>query len=122
MSNGSFIPGYRIDSRDWKPSKDREFDYLKPRKATQEALDDLQEAVDEDNKKDEPERNCAGKAGEFTNYDDPRNLYDRPTDRIAKIMCEGCPLFKLCKDYARAAKPEWGVWAGKVYGKELEDD
>lgn len=116
------IRGFRLDSRDNKPDKDREFNHLLPKRKTQEKLDALQEVVNEDNKLTTPERNCFGLSAKFTNYDDPRNLYNPPTDEEAVSMCSGCPLLKLCGDYATAAKPEWGVWAGKVYGRDLEDD
>lgn len=122
MSRYITIQGYRVDSRSGKPQVDKEFDYLKPKKGSQEALDDLREAVDEDNAKDEPGRNCYNRTDQFTNYDDPRSLYDMPTNSEAKRMCGGCPLFDLCEDYAKAANPIWGVWAGKVYGRNLKED
>ncbi|KJQ54153.1 WhiB family transcriptional regulator [Microbacterium sp. SA39] len=31
-------------------------------------------------------------------------------------VCRPCPLRALCQDYAEAAKPQAGVWAGRVYG------
>lgn len=122
MANYVTVRGYRVDSRSDKKSEDKEFDYLKPKLSTQEALDALQEAVNEDNAKDEPERNCYDKSTQFSNYDDPRSLYDIPTDSQARRMCGGCPLFDLCKDYATKARPAWGVWGGKVYGRNLNLD
>jgi hypothetical protein len=32
-------------------------------------------------------------------------------------LCRTCPLFALCSDYARTAKPDAGFWAGTPYGK-----
>lgn len=32
-------------------------------------------------------------------------------------LCRKCPLFELCTDYARTAKPDAGFWAGIPYGK-----
>lgn len=119
MSRYVTIQGYRVDSRSGKPDKDKEFDYLLPKKGSQEALEDLKNAVDEDNAKDEPTRNCYNKTDQFTNYDDPKSLYEVPTNSQAVRMCSGCPLFDLCKEYADTAKPVWGVWAGKVYGRNL---
>ncbi|MEW1706606.1 WhiB family transcriptional regulator [Microbacterium sp. NPDC089190] len=34
-----------------------------------------------------------------------------------RLVCSRCPLFDLCGDYARTAKPEAGYWAGIAYGK-----
>jgi len=31
-------------------------------------------------------------------------------------VCWPCPLRELCRDYAEIAKPQAGVWAGRVYG------
>jgi WhiB family redox-sensing transcriptional regulator len=33
-------------------------------------------------------------------------------ERMAKILCIGCPLKKLCKDYAVAAQENYGIWGG----------
>lgn len=90
-----------------------------PRVGSQEALDDLHEAVDEDNRSGNPQRNCAGKSELYTNYDDPRNLMDTPTDEEAELMCSGCPVFLKCDTYAQVAHPAFGVYAGKVYGRSL---
>lgn len=123
MSRYETIRGYKIDSGTEKALKpDKRFDYLKPRKGSEEALEKLQQAVTEDNMLQHAERNCAGQADRYINYDNPDNLFTRPTVKEAELMCLGCPLFKLCEEYADAAKPEWGVWAGKVYGKETYDD
>lgn len=114
------IAGYRIDSRDKKSVKQsKEFDYLRPREGSQEALDELSDAVDEDNKSGNPQRNCAGKSELYTNYDDPRNLMDVPTDEEAEIMCAGCPLLELCGDYADKAHPAFGIFGGRVFGRNL---
>jgi len=119
LSNYVEIKGYRIDSRDSKSVKQsKELDYLLPKKGTQESLDALQDAVDEDNAKDSPERNCYKKANQYTGYDDPRNLFEVPSDFEARIMCAGCPLLELCDSYASKAHP-FGVWGGKRYGDSL---
>lgn len=34
-----------------------------------------------------------------------------------RTVCRKCPLFDLCADYARTAKPHAGFWAGIPYGK-----
>lgn len=114
------IPGYRIDSRDKRSVKQsKELDYLGPKKGSQEALENLHDAVDRDNKLDKPERNCYGKEDLFRDYDDPKNLAGVPTDFEAKVMCHGCPLFTLCNDYREKGRPAWGVWAGRVHGRDL---
>lgn len=120
MNVNQTINGYRLDSRDRKAVKQsKELDYLLPRKGSQEALEDLHDAVDRDNKLDTPQRNCYGKEDMYRDYDDPRNLHGVPSDFEARMMCHGCPLFDLCKDYADVGRPAWGVWAGKVHGRDL---
>ena len=46
-----------------------------------------------------------------------------PSKERAEWLCEGCPVKALCKDYARATKPGWGVWGGErwKYGKRVVD-
>lgn len=34
-----------------------------------------------------------------------------------RLVCSRCPLYALCDDYARNAKPDAGFWAGTAYGK-----
>lgn len=114
------INGYRICSRGKRTVKEsRELDYLGPRKGSQEALEDLHDAVDADIKSGNPQRNCHGKEMLYRDYDDPKNLAGPPTDFEARVMCHGCPLFELCKDYADKGHPAFGVFAGKVYGRNL---
>lgn len=58
-------------------------------------------------------------------WDDQRNCYENPDDYVmfdraptkerAAWLCEGCPIRTLCRDYARATKPGWGVWGGEVW-------
>lgn len=38
-----------------------------------------------------------------------------PLDGLREI-CTGCPLRQPCGDYAAAARPAGGVWAGRRYG------
>lgn len=42
-----------------------------------------------------------------------------PSEGEAILMCNGCPVFDLCKRYDEAAQPKFGVWAGKMRGEEL---
>lgn len=119
------INGYRVDSRDKRSVKhSKELDYLLPKKGSQEALEELHDAVDRDNRKDIPERNCYKEESRYRDYDDPKNIYGIPSDLEARMMCHGCPLFDLCKTYAETGNVAFGVWAGVRYGDELifEDD
>lgn len=43
-----------------------------------------------------------------------------PTDREAQLACAPCPLISLCEEYRQAAHPSWGIWAGKVQGRNLQ--
>ncbi|MDF2047285.1 hypothetical protein P2P98_14050 [Microbacterium sp. Kw_RZR3] len=37
-----------------------------------------------------------------------------PTDRRRmRMICNRCPLFALCDDYARTARPDAGFWPGR---------
>ena len=43
---------------------------------------------------------------------------DTPTAASAELMrplCEACPLFDLCREYADLERPKAGYWAGKTY-------
>lgn len=42
---------------------------------------------------------------------DRHDLIPADTQRM-RLVCHRCPLFDLCADYARAAKPGAGFWAG----------
>lgn len=42
---------------------------------------------------------------------DRQDLVPADTQRM-RLVCHRCPLFDLCADYARAAKPGAGFWAG----------
>lgn len=58
-------------------------------------------------------RKCFGRENEFVMYE------TAPTAEQAEAMCKGCPLLKLCDEYARVSKQSWGIWGGHVwrYGK-----
>lgn len=57
--------------------------------------------------------NCVGAPEKWTSD-------ELPTDREAALACASCPLLDLCREYAETAHPAWGVWGGKVYGRNLE--
>lgn len=103
-----FIAGRRPTSRDIVPAKPHPTDYLKMKKGSQHPLERLYEA------RDEVGSNCQGREVDFIDYDEP------PTDAKARVMCNGCPVFDLCESYAKVGHPAWGVWAGRVHGRELQ--
>ncbi len=54
---------------------------------------------------------------------DWRFIQDREeidTDHIGQMArtCRTCPLLDLCDTYARAAKPNAGMWAGRYWGRK----
>jgi len=48
-------------------------------------------------------------------------LDDQPADTLT-YLCNACPLFDLCRDYAQANRPLGGVWAGKRYTHRTSRD
>lgn len=53
--------------------------------------------------------------------DDPRFILDsnayapgEPAE-LKREVCTPCPLLRLCRAYAEAARPEAGVWGGRTY-------
>ena len=58
--------------------------------------------------------NCVGRTEEFSGD-------ELPSDREAALLCAGCPLAKICAQYAEVAHPAWGVLGGKVYGRNLAE-
>lgn len=68
-----------------------------------------------DNAEDLP---CTDREDDFLNWDAPGR--QAPTDEEAVVMCQGCPIFAECSDYATRARP-FGVWAGVVYGREEQN-
>ena len=42
------------------------------------------------------------------------NLENPDIAELARI-CDTCPLFNLCDDYAHIERPKAGIWAGKRY-------
>jgi hypothetical protein len=60
---------------------------------------------------------CTGKAKEFLDY----SATEVPSPGRAKMMCAGCDAFAECDLYAQVEKPGWGVYGGRVYGKDLAD-
>lgn len=61
--------------------------------------------------------NCADNPGPWADY--PH--HNPPGKLESRYMCSGCPLLKVCDDYAKVLKPTHGVWAGKLYGFRTPD-
>lgn len=57
---------------------------------------------------------CVGKAEQWTSD-------DLPTDREAQMMCGQCDIVELCRQYAEEAHPAWGVYGGRVFGRNLKE-
>ena len=55
--------------------------------------------------------NCEPWPDLFT-ADDPA---DGETLKFAAELCRTCPLLKECGDYARAARPAFGIWGGRQH-------
>ena len=57
---------------------------------------------------------CAGREREFVDYE----ARDRPSSSRAMKMCADCPLFIECREVTEERRPDWGVWAGRVFGAQ----
>lgn len=44
-----------------------------------------------------------------------RESFTATTARAAQLVCRSCPVLSRCDAYARAIRPTWGVWAGRVW-------
>lgn len=64
---------------------------------------------------------CFKRPEEFIDFADPRfpeeseGLAEVPSTATVEALCSGCPVWDLCQNYAETAKPDFGVYAGKVY-------
>lgn len=64
---------------------------------------------------------CFTNRDQFIEFADPRYPNDPeeqagspfPSTGEAEAMCAGCPLAKICLEYALAQKEDFGVWGGK---------
>lgn len=82
--------------------------WLGPNEKTRELYREL---VNESVRKEVP---CLNRQKEFIDYPEE----SPPTAQEAEALCLGCPLRKLCGEYAEKAGVSWGVWNGKVYGSD----
>lgn len=64
-----------------------------------------------------PQPQCAGRPGEYVDYDVPPPADER------KALCDGCPLFDLCAKSAAYSRPSWGIHAGVAWedGRRFKD-
>lgn len=76
-------------------------DYAGQRNPAPETYERLQEALEQQGAP------CEGDARFTTD--------NAPLDALQPV-CAACPIRMLCDEYARAAKPAAGIWAGKRYG------
>lgn len=107
MADSPSIKGYRIVG-DRPKERSLSHEYLKQDGKSAKLLTILRtEAVKQG-------ANCLGKPEEWTSD-------ELPTDREAQLMCAGCPVFDICRQYTETAHPAWGVWSGQVRGRKLKE-
>jgi hypothetical protein len=61
-------------------------------------------------------RPCRGKEEAYTGYD----AFNVPSPGRAKMMCAGCEV-TACPIYAEIDRPDWGVYGGVAYGKNIAE-
>lgn len=86
------------------------------RPVARQAYHDFQQAM-KSGREAEPQvlPNCDGKEERYADYPDNQI----PTDGQAKMWCETCPFKKECDTFATLEKPKWGIYGGRVYGREF---
>lgn len=108
-SDSSLMEDYLVAEKRSAP-----WNTLRPRTDAGEIFDEFNEQLKV------TEVPCRGRELEFTEYADTRSAYDDenegrlapPTRSEARALCAGCPLFDLCGAFARAEKPDYGIWGG----------
>lgn len=98
------IRGYRILG-DRPKQRELSTDYLRQTSKASKLLADLWATED---------KNCSGREEEFSG-----DVF--PSDDRAAMMCAGCSQFMKCQEYAQEAHPAWGIFAGKIHGKQLAE-
>lgn len=102
------LKGYRVGTEPTPEPRRQSTDYLRLTAPGAHALHRLRDAVEARG------ANCVGRPDEFTG--DPL-----PSDEEAKRLCTGCPVFRECAQYREVAKPAYGVYAGVVRGRSLQE-
>ena len=109
MADYPSIAGYRINQESPKPERTLSIEYLKQSPEASKANMELWKAAAREG------ANCYKDPNWFTSD-------DLPTDREAQLACSSCPVFDLCDNYANVAKNRYGVLAGRVYGRRLQEE
>lgn len=102
------IPGYRVYGDRPKPDKRFNDDSIRPKTGIWRTLH-----LQASDPKAEKMANCVN--------DDRFIQEPLPTDREAQMMCAGCPVFDLCDKAATIERPSWGIYAGRVVGRALDE-
>jgi hypothetical protein len=71
--------------------------------------------------------NCKDNPYFYMDYDgkgfedeDGKGIIAPLTDDQAEGLCHGCPLLKLCYDFAVANEEEYGIWGGIIFDKKVD--
>lgn len=107
MTTETTIRGYRVLGEQ-KPDKQYSYDSLMLKPDASRALKDLWLEAGSKG------ANCLNREEEFRGD-------TLPTDEEAALMCAGCPSWGKCDLYRKLAHPAWGVYAGHVQGRALEE-
>lgn len=102
------IRGYRVGTEPTPEPRGQSIEYLRLTAPAAHSLDRLRNGAITRG------ANCLGREDEFTG--DPL-----PSDEQAQRLCTGCPVFKQCAEYRDVAKPAYGVYAGVVRGRALQE-
>lgn len=105
--NMTTVRGYRVLGEK-KPEKQYNVDSLMLNPEASHALKELWRHAAQHG------ANCLGREDEFRGD-------DLPSDADAQLMCAGCPSFTQCDIFRKLAHPGWGVYAGVVQGRALEE-
>lgn len=108
------IRGYRVGTEPTPEPRGQSIEYLRLTAPAAHALQRLRDSIEYRKKEGLANANCLGREDEFTG--DPL-----PSDEQAQRLCTGCPVFKQCEEYRDVAKPAYGVYAGVVRGRSLEE-
>lgn len=101
------IRGFRIVGDPPKPDKKFNVDYMHHAHGEEALHSALWKASQSTG------ANCLNREEEFSGE-------DLPSDREAQLLCASCPVLDLCRAYAEVAHPAWGVFGGRVYGRNLQ--
>jgi hypothetical protein len=68
-----------------------------------------------------PETGNIENAANCLNREDEFSGETLMSDTEAALECATCPLFDLCSEYGNVARPAWGTFGGRVFGRALEE-